>query len=521
MKCLVLTAIATLSLARPTFGAPYETVAIYTNISTPSSTKEVVIEDVMVSATDNVLLPSEFADTNASYRLTAIEQRLDVDGVDKSFFAPFLDTKVLAKADGVDVRASELLTKDHSSSTWSMTEIMNNRQTKPTVTISIQLETSFTFEYLCGLEEAQRQKNGKAFEDFKTLKLAALVPGIPPKVLVDKGRPILFSFCPASDPVHWDDVLSQTKAHPELSLDGEYADARQLRDAHRRALVGVLFGSSLPEGLDLVIPRFSGDPAKIVIRDTTNFSIVTTANVAINEITPDGPQAIGTIIDQDSSIQVDFSSYGMCGAMLSPPYSIAVIGADEKNNPVVMKAPHEGTPCKSSLTFKWSDYLGKTLHIELQYQLPGIGGTVVVAASNKFTVRQLGLIATLPVYSEIVAVKKAKTASDLTLTSSIPISWAIRLNQGLSGKYAAVTFPWKLSYNPRAAPELAKYLSIYPHVTIIFPTDDDTATTTTFAVGLGISVAQVFNFAYGFAPTDTSSYLLIGLSVSDIVKALK
>ena len=515
--------------------APYETVAIYAKTTSSQTRKEITIEDVAQSSDDNVVLPAEFTDADGSaYRLNSIEERLDVTGVDKQFFRPYLDVSVTAKANGQVVRNPELLNTDKSIASWTLTELNAwSSNQNPVVTVSIDIKASYSTEYLCGLEEIYREANGKPLSagythDGFAGKIYRDSTLIPTKFIEDKaGRPILFSFCDLKahndiDSVRWESVLTEVAAHPDLALNSGSTDSAQLREAHKNALIHLLLGNPLPNDVELTRVAAAGKPTNLVIHDHVNFSIANVATLPLMESSSNEVRPVANNIDQGSALRLDLSPYGpACGSLLSSPYSIAVIGTDEKDNPVVMKAPLTGAACAPTLNFKWSDYLGKKLTVEWSYELPGEGGTVLIARSNEFTVRQFGIISTIPVYTEIASAIKAKSANDLTLTSSIPISWAVRISKPTSASFSAVTFPWKLSYNPRCAPDLAKYVAIYPHITVIFPTDNSAGTSTTYALGVGVSLAQVFNFAYGYSPPNQASFLFIGLSVPDLLKALK
>jgi len=157
-------------------------------------------------------------------------------------------------------------------------------------------------------------------------------------------------------------------------------------------------------------------------------------------------------------------------------------------------------------------HLGETVEISVVYQFPIDRFSTTMAGSAddlrsvllkkvaNVRVANLGFITTFPIVSEITAAAKAKSPKDVESSSSIPISWVFSILGTKPTDSVAVTFSWKISYNWRAAPDFAKYFSVYPHVTLIAPTSQGTGNSTKLAVGLGTSVAQVFNFAWAVKP---------------------
>jgi hypothetical protein len=103
------------------------------------------------------------------------------------------------------------------------------------------------------------------------------------------------------------------------------------------------------------------------------------------------------------------------------------------------------------------------------------------------------------------------------------VSWAIDLANG-STTNAAVTFPWMIGFNPRQVPRLATNFKVFPHVSMIVPISSQSATPAgpmpRIALGGGIAVATVFTFSVGVTVNESTahSYLLAGLSVTDIAK---
>jgi hypothetical protein len=516
----------------PALAAPYQLVAIY---SKDSARKEVCIDDLMTHQDDNIVIPDAFTDDGA-YHLTSIEERLDVKGIDDSYLQPMWRFSVYEATDKENFHDADGVTLDakHSAASWTLTELLASHPTSDAVTtVRFKTQGSFTPEFLCGLETIYRGQHGKELDTKETgKKIDAALGDVyadtqdarPKKLIMEGTRVVLFSFCDAflavahgADSVDWGKAMK----YPYFQMGGA-ASTDALREAHHRALVELLFGDKFnANGLTLAQVAQPGARTNVVIEGSQSFSIIDLSALMIRERDNQkslANESIGKIVDKNSTLEADFSSLlDQCSFAVSPPYSLLLVTTDEKKNPILIKTPvNVSTPCRPVLDVKWSDYLGKEIRIQLVYQLPGQGGRVLVSESPPFTVKELGLITTFPVVSEVITLATSANPKSLASTSSIPISWAMRLNNYSAG-FTAVTFPWKLSFNTRDAPELAKNFAIYPHVSIIIPAD---GTKATYAVGGGISLAQFFNFAYGLYPQDGSRYLLIGLSIQDIVKVL-
>lgn len=542
MKAILVTVALVVATLLPSFAtaAPYDLVAIYAK---DKSQKEVSIDDLKTSPDDNVVIPNAFTADDGTYHLTSIEERLDlddVDHVDKSYLLPMWRFSVYQATDtntfpeeGVPLDAKT------TKKTWSLTDIQASHSTSDAVTtVRFMTRGSFSPEFMCGRETVYREQHGKALDavekdagaagrDTPTASIAAVYrsgSGAAPKKFILSGNHIiLYSFCDAlltGDSVDW----AEATKHTYFQVGGGSAD--ELREAHHRRLAELLFGDDFDRnGLKLAKVTKPGTGTNVVIEGVQSFSIMDLSAFALierdNQKSGTG-ESVGKVIDRNSTLEVDFSRlHNQCGFAVSAPYSLVITTTDDNKNPITIKSPvNVSTPCRPELNVKWSDYLGKEIRVQLLYQLPGLGGKVLVSQSPSFTVRELGLITTFPIVSEVVSLATSTNPKSLNATSSIPISWTMKLNGqgGFSAAYTAVTFPWKLSYNFREAPEFAKYFAIYPHISIVVPADGKNPT---YAVGGGVSLAQFFNFAYGFHPIDHVSYLFIGVGIQDIVKVLK
>jgi hypothetical protein len=179
--------------------------------------------------------------------------------------------------------------------------------------------------------------------------------------------------------------------------------------------------------------------------------------------------------------------------------------------------------CKLLLDANLTDYLDSTVTLSVEYDLPAptvLSGknaesdnSSLVVYTTSFDVRHLGLITSFPVVSEVVSAFQKGTKDDIMAVSSIPLSYAIKLSGNSAGHHVAVSIPWKLGYNPRWAPDLARYLSVYLAASAIF--SDDKTTDPEWGLGVGVNLAEV-GFISWSATTSGDRYVLLGLDVKDI-----
>jgi len=527
--------------------APYETVIVYSKTGAQGSPLLVTVEDLMTSANEDVTLPTEFmADDGSTYKMSAIRQQLDAKGVDKHYLAPFWDFSVSISVDNHHYEELDaMLSASSDTVEWQVPQLIAG-SSATTHFVSIDLRGSYSAEYLCGLEDKLREKaDDFDYKSYNDVTLTRDGLKAPTKLLTTKAKePILFSFCDVNanvtDTIDWENVYQSLPKHHKLGFGHTFADHEALREAHKRALIGLLFGDRVgtPE-LDVLevnagakgAPR----PTNLVIHDHMKFTVASVPSLHAKEEQSSifGSNSIADLsryVDKDSRVTIDLSEFhSLCGSFFSAPYSVVLTTTDETvtpasdkkgdPNPVVIKAPLSGT-CAAEIKAPWAQFVGRTFRIALLYQLPGSLGKVTVAATGAFKVRQLGLITTFPVVSEVVAAINGSDAGKLTSTSSIPISWAIRSGANSSVGYTAITIPWKFAWAARTETDTSKLFAFYAHVSIIIPVGD-TPDTTRYALGVGVSLAEAFHFAWGVTTSDHANFFFIGLSPTDIVKLVK
>src|SRR4051812_18602912 len=129
MKWIWIACLATISSA--TFAAPYETVAVYKK-TTGDGTKELEIGDQMSSDEDVPAIPSDFtSDDGSRYRLTKVEQRLDVENADGPYMLPFTSVVATATVPAPDhsfTRIQQSITLDANRTTggWTVADLVGD-----------------------------------------------------------------------------------------------------------------------------------------------------------------------------------------------------------------------------------------------------------------------------------------------------------------------------------------------------------------------------------------------------------
>ncbi len=77
-----------------------------------------------------------------------------------------------------------------------------------------------------------------------------------------------------------------------------------------------------------------------------------------------------------------------------------------------------------------------------------------------------------------------------------------------------------IGWNTYEHPDLAEYVKIFPHVSLIFPLTSDTAAKgPRVAFGAGIALANAFTFSGAVTVQDQpQAFLLVGISAPDLAK---
>lgn len=372
------------------------------------------------------------------------------------------------------------------------------------------------------------------------------IRGVP---LLDEqtGTEILYSFCDPNG-VNW----AQAKSFPNVGFGQTVEKTEDLEKLHRRRLSELLIGNGtlkrfatgtqpliygLDDKNDTVDKTGHEHKSEIYISSDFRFSVLITDKLyTLTEESRDRVHdGLTTLFDQDSrvALEVGRTPGHVCPQVASPSFAyriqktadsptVDVKAVEAKATPVDVKTDFR-EPCVFTLNMNLKDYLDKTVSLTVVYKLHVIAGASravveVPLFTTSFRVAHIGVIASLPVASEIYAVATSKSSDDINATSSIPLSYGVRYRGDGDRHNLAVTFPLRVGFNTRSAPDLAKTVSVFGHISFLFPVDDPATPTLSF--GFGVSVLQALHISWAF-DLDGSRYLLAGVSVTDIAKALK
>ncbi|HEX2568327.1 MAG TPA: hypothetical protein VH877_02130 [Polyangia bacterium] len=273
------------------------------------------------------------------------------------------------------------------------------------------------------------------------------------------------------------------------------------------------------------------DVKSVYLEEELTFSILRTGNLfSVREEERGGNRNyVSQLVDQASriSLEVTATEGGACHDVSRSPFNyylddLSDDTKDAKERTRVLKLDFRET-CRSVLDVEFKNYLDKRLRIRVGFRLTP-EEEITVFRTETFQVVNLGLITTFPVVTEIAAAVTKPSLKDIESASSVPISVAVGLTNSAANAGFAVTFPWKLSYNSRRAPDFAKFFSVYAHLSVL--ASSVTSRTIVPIYGVGVSLAQVFHISWAIDPGDSNvgraaaHYLLIGFAPQDIIRAI-
>jgi hypothetical protein len=440
----------------------------------------------------------------------------------------------------------------------------------PLTSLTMEVRPKFTATYLCDMERQLRQDAGKRiklnFPASPTEQKQAALKAKPKPETTDKGRaaetldidptsasiitardgkksayayatlletglatasgaPILYSFCRnVHDEVDWDVVAQLSHAGAGSLPDREAAHAE-----HKARLVALLTPRIERDTKAAVEPgRHADEPRDNVyalLRHRITF-LTSMSHFGLFEVTASEVQPLVGITDKSSRIKLALlpgsgfcSSITGCNTVIGKVL-VATIGyTDKKGNPVKKESALEPDGNEWEVAPNLSENIGDEITITVSYVA---GDDRLDLLTRKTKVENLGLITTFPVVSEVISAvtKNASNPADLSVQSSIPISWGINLSHA-EAAHVAVTFPWMFGFNTRSGPHLADVIKVFPHVTLIFPLKSETEIRTTrVAFGGGVALANAFTFSAAATVQDTpQAFFLIGISAPDLAKA--
>lgn len=354
----------------------------------------------------------------------------------------------------------------------------------------------------------------------------------------DRVGPIFYTFCQDTTK-----VINWKALHEKQSEQAASPD--ELKDKHKHALSERLvsyFENTLKIGDAAVGRDVPGARENIYISNEHSLTVVRGLDqqIRFNEIDNTAAHNLAErrVVDQDSRLQLVVdkgfcsSSSVSCAELVADYLVVSLDGKDKNGNPIKKEVELERNGQAATLKIALDEFLGQTVKITAWYR--NNGNDLKIHEIPSVKVENLGLVMTFPVISEIVTLagkSKASEASvgDIKFQSSIPVSFAYNLSAG-DGRHVAVTFPWMVGWNPRSAPNLADIIKVFPHVSFIFPVNDDAKNGTggdaeekvraQVALGAGVAFVNAFTISWGMATDTGAHYALLGVSIPELIETM-
>lgn len=494
--------LATLALLSPSAAAaPYQVVAIYEGDGT---TLEVPIAD-------GTTIP----DRGDEYRLQKVILRFEQTGLGATSLSTYRNFSVGVKRPNDPEKDTFSVEVAKIDPTFDLTLFEGaTGLTERVSPIEVDVRAKFLSEFLCGQElllrnTAQPRTTTKAPSYYQGNKQ----PERP--ILDDSGTELLYSYCPSYS-VKWSDV-----AKDSAYRFGRGADADEVKEEHKKRLAkklaasGTLARLNESEGGVQVAADQPDQSINVYVEQTFHFQVMHTAMLfTVAERSHNGDPSHRVALDSRSKLTLTSPlERSDCTDLEDEHLSYWIADEESKVSPVAAKTVFRHT-CGVELGVDLSDHLQEKVEVSAVWDLEGKGKLTLYR--EDFEVHQLGLVTSFPVVSEIAAAVAGGSATDIAAASSVPFGAAVPFDGG--PMQAAVMLPWKLGVNTRDVPNLASYVSVFPHVTFFFDTTGDSGTAPVAGLGAGISLAEAFHFAWAVQPKTGDHFLVVGLSVQDIAE---
>lgn len=523
---------------------PYEYLAVYEPMSETA-------KPLRLEVTQNGLLP----DGGEQHRLDRLVVHFKTDGVSLSALSLF--SRLRFKVESSAVQAETELLKENIEKLpdreFVLVRWRGDDRPEPISNLKITVEAVYTAEFLCLQEGALLQSEQDATlqdvphhsppppnQDPTKTTLPAAPRPFPRRVLRDgeSGPSLIYTFCyNSADKARGGIAWSEAQKDHRFLFDEDEKDKslRAFRQAHKRALSDRIvrrlndrfssFGRSLVS--ETSEPDY--DNVRVEVKDALSLSIVkSVGSLLLVEEAGGAVQPLADLIDQDAEVALRLS-YPHCyqfpyGSIMKSPWVFELEVPDGKDGKTRKAKVDLGFQdgCTRKLLVPWKDYLNQRVTFRVIYRVPERADIVVF--NDSFNVYNLGLITTAPVITEIVSAAQKASPRDVEATSSIPVSFALPISPNRSAS-VAVTFPFTLSFNTRTFPNLAEYFAVAPSVSLIAGNASTSSAeedaNVRLALGVGVNLARAFHFGYAWAPSDGGRYILLGISIPDLLPLLK
>ncbi|MBZ4334696.1 hypothetical protein [Corallococcus sp. AS-1-12] len=517
---------------------PYEYLAVYEPMSETA-------KPLRLTISPNGLLP----DGGEQHRLDRLVVHFKTDGVSLSALSLF--SRLRFKAESGPVQAETEILKENIEKLpdreFVLVRWRGDDRTEPVANVKITVEAVYTAEFLCLQENAllQGERNVERLPVPHFYKSVAGSPHKPSdwstfkRWLIRDGETtplLIYTFCfdsPDKDRgvVAW----SEAQKDPRFLFEEKDKSLRAFRQAHKRALSDRIvrrlndrfssFGRSLVS--ETSEPDY--DNVRVEVKDSLSLAIVkSVGSLLLVEEAGGAVQPLADLIDQDAEVALRLG-YPHCyqfpyGSIMKSPWVFELEVPDGKDGKTRKAKVDLGFQdgCTRKLLVPWKDYLNQRVTFRVIYRVPERADIVVF--NDSFNVYNLGLITTAPIITEIVSAAQKASPRDVEATSSIPVSFALPVSPNRSAS-VAVTFPFTVSFNTRTFPNLAEYFAVAPSISLVAGSASTSSgeedANVRLALGVGVNLARAFHFGYAWAPSDGGRYVLLGISIPDLLPLLK
>lgn len=376
------------------------------------------------------------------------------------------------------------------------------------ISVRVTVRATIGDAMMCALEAAYREREGKARGAAAarvaadTAAGAAFKDGKAPALALASNATageLYASYCHATD---WNAAAKLVGSTTAAELA-----AAQRVELYQRLRPGLA---------DLFLPWAKLSSESPTVIETLRFSVFRTGGIfTAYEHTSDGVRELSTTVDLDSNISFfGPKDSGWCPLFEKAPFRY-VLAIDGGAEPQVEVTPTRIERCELLLEVDLQKLKDKPTTVRAMYRLDGTDELVLY--EKGFVPREVGLVWTAPVLSEVRALMNGWNRDQLRAQSSVPLSWAIGLDGAADG--VAVTLPFTISYATRATPELPRIVAFYPHLSVLLTQEDDDATPVTYAAGFGLAFYKslYFSYAFGFEGAQAGNhFLLFGLSIDGL-----
>jgi hypothetical protein len=496
----------------------------------------------------------------SNYNFDRIEVRFSDAAGDKDAFKAlaYSDFQIVFHGQGLALQGNQagprIITKIVRIKDFSKPQILvksSELNISSNVVVSLRARHRYSSEFLCGHESGLRKALGKSNVSIPNppAAIATMLTNLEsylvrPPFLFEGQVPILWSFCLRNKPwdVKWDQIITKlnaTDAAVRLAAETLFCPSgclaavqavtsssgkeEALRKWHKERLVQFMMAHPFEVFVDgdLKHEKIQDGATRenLFLESNTDYFLVPhlTSRLQVQE---DSTPIEDDVVDQVSTLHLKYIEPNFPRNMndLFSRLRVKMLYSDRDDNTETVELKLALNSASSqALDGKLKDYLHKRVIVRVFWVIND--QEYLVHESREFSIENLGFIMSAPILSEIYTVYKNVNPADVEATSNIPVSWAWNVSDN-TGKQVAITFPWMMSYNPRAAPQLADVFSIYAHASVVLPLNGDVVKKPGVAIGVGARVARSFFFAYGkeVVRDDDPSYLFIGLDIPELAK---